>query len=394
MKKIVSISSCVVLSSFLFAQPGPVPQQKNAPKLIVGIVVDQMRADYIYKYWNKYGNDGFRRLVNEGYSCKNTNYNYVPTYTAPGHASVYTGSTPCVHGIVGNNWYDKSNGKNVYCVEDYSVHAVGGNEKSGQMSPKNLLSTTIGDQLKLSDNMGSKVIGIALKDRGAILPAGHSANAAYWFDPETGNWISSTYYKKELPSWVNDFNKKGLTNKYTSQPWNLLLPPDQYSESVPDDNKYEGKFSGENAPVFPHDIPKLLAANGGAGLIRSTPFGNSLTKDFAIQTITSENLGKGNFTDMLCVSFSSTDFVGHMYGPQSMEVEDTYLRLDKDIAELLKFLDGWVGKGNVVVFLTADHGGCETPAYLNDHGIPGGNIDTRKVQDTMVVKIGRRFTSA
>ena len=235
------------------------------------------------------------------------------------------------------------------------------------------------------------MIGIAIKDRGAILPAGHNANAAYWFDGETGAWMSSTYYMKTLPGWVNDFNKLELPKKYCSQMWTTLLPIDRYTESTTDDTKYEGKFSGETAPVFPHDLPKLMAANSGLGIIRNSPFGNSLTKDFAIQTIKSENLGKGNFTDMLTLSFSSTDYVGHMYGPQSIEVEDTYLRLDKDLGELLKFLDAWVGKTNVLIFLTADHGAVENPSYLSDMGIPAGNINSGKFVDSLKRSFTKKY---
>jgi len=372
-----------VLTLNVFAQSSVKPTNTagpiTKPKLVVGIVIDQMRYDYIYRYWNKFGNDGFKRLVNEGFFCRNTNYNYVPTYTGPGHTSIYTGTTPAVHGIIANDWYDKKSGKSVYCVEDDAVNGVGTASLEGKRSPVNNLSTTITDELRISSNMKSKVIGIALKDRSAILPAGHTANAAYWFDGSVGGFITSTYYMNTLPAWVQDFNKKELAKKYVSQPWNTILPIEQYTESLPDDNKYEYIAKGETKPVFPHNIPQLMAANGGLDIIRSTPFGNSLTKDFAIETIKDENLGKSAATDFLAISFSSTDYIGHAYGPNSVEQEDDYIRLDKDLAELLKFIDTQVGKNNALVFLTADHAAPEVPSYLMDLKVPAGYVNEWKI---------------
>lgn len=358
----------------------PAPSKPvTKPKLIVGIVVDQMRYDYIYRFWDKFGSDGFKKLVNQGYFCKNTNYNYVPTYTGPGHASIYSGTTPAVHGIIANDWYDKTTGKAMYCAEDNTVIGVGTTAKEGKRSPKNMLTTTITDELRISSNMRSKVIGVALKDRSAILPAGHTANAAYWFDGSVGGFITSTFYMKELPAYVQNFNKKDPARKYLSQPWNTLLPIDQYTESVADDNKYEFVAKGETKPTFPHDLPSLYEKNGGLGMIRSTPFGNSLTKDFAIEVIKNENMGKGSATDFLAVSFSSPDYIGHLYGPNSVEQEDDYLRLDKDLAELIQFVETQVGKENVLIFLTADHAAPEVPAYLMDLKIPAGYLNEDKL---------------
>lgn len=380
----IKLSTILVLTfcfSFLtfkgFAQP------KQTPKLVIGIVVDQMRYDYIYKYWDTFSEEGFKRLVNEGYFCRNTNYSYIPTYTAPGHASIYTGTTPAMHGIIGNNWYDRKNKKSVYCTEDYSYKTVGSTSTAGQMSPHNMLSTSICDELRLSNNKKSKVIGVALKDRGAILPAGHLANGAYWFDDLTGNWITSSYYSNELPEWVKKFNKLELAKKYLQQPWTLLLPAEKYTQSNVDDNKYEGVYKSEFKAVFPHNLPALMSANGGIGIIRSTPFGNSLTKDFAIEAIKAENLGKSDVTDFLTLSFSSTDYVGHQFGPGAMEVQDTYLRLDKDLGEFLKFLDNYLGKNNVLVFLTADHAGVENPASLGDMNVPSGYFDSKYPIDSL-----------
>lgn len=397
MKKVLIISLFWLFCHSAYAAEPSKSAFSGKPKLVVGIVVDQMRADFIYKYWPKYGNGGFKRLVNQGFFFKDSHYNYVPTYTGPGHASIYTGTTPAVHGIIANNWFDRVSNKKIYCTDDLEVHAVGGSEKSGQMSPKNMLTTTIGDQLKLSNNSRSKVIGIALKDRGAILPAGHLADAAYWFDSASGNWISSSYYMAQLPDWVNAFNHKKLTQSYLSQPWQTLRPVADYSESLSDDNNFEGAFKGETKPVFPHDLPTLVSTNGNFDLIKATPFGNSLTKDFAIQAIQAEKLGKHPVTDMLTVSFSATDYVGHQFAPNSVEVEDTYLRLDKDLAELLTFLDNWLGKQQILVFLTADHGAVESPAYLASLKIPAGNVKEKEIsaglKKLLVDKYGENLLS-
>lgn len=373
-----------VLSIQLSAQTNVKQGTSQAkPKLVVGIVVDQMRYDYIYRFWNKFGNDGFKRLVNEGFFCRNTNYNYVPTYTGPGHASVYTGTTPMVHGIIANDWYDRITSTNLYCAEDRNVTGVGTNANEGKRSPVNMLTTTITDELRISSNMKSKVIGIALKDRSAILPAGHIANAAYWYDGSVGGFISSTYYMNELPQWVQEFNKKELAKKYLSQPWNTLLPIEQYTESMPDDNKYELVTKSETKPVFPHNLPEMMKSSGGLNLIRTTPFGNTLTKDLALEVLKSENLGKSGATDFLAISFSSPDYIGHVYGPNSVEQEDNYIRLDKELAELLTFIDTHVGKNNALVFLTADHAAPEVPSYLIDLKVPAGYINERKMADTM-----------
>ncbi len=380
---------CCLFSLATFAQsPGAVTAK---PKLVVGIVVDQMRYDYIYRYWNKFGDGGFKRLVNEGFFCRNTNYNYVPTYTGPGHTSIYTGTTPAVHGIIANDWFDRKTGKMMYCAEDNSVVGVGTTAAEGKRSPANNLTTTITDELRISSNMKSKVIGIALKDRSAIMPAGHTANAAYWYDGGIGSFISSTYYMTQLPQWVQDFNKKELPKKYLSQPWNTLLPIEQYTESIVDDNKYETLAKGETKPVFPHNLPALMAANGGLNLIRSTPFGNSLTKDFAIEVIKNEKMGASGTTDFLAISFSSPDYIGHTWGPNSVEQEDDYIRLDKDLAELLSFLDQQIGKDNVLVFLTADHAAPEVPQYLMDLKIPGGYVDEAKITKDLKTYLSKTY---
>jgi predicted AlkP superfamily pyrophosphatase or phosphodiesterase len=309
--------------------------------------------------------------MKEGINCQENHYNYAPTVTAAGHTSVYTGTVPSVHGIVGNDWTDVASGKKVYCTEDSTVKTVGTTGKTGWMSPKNLWTNTITDQLKMAQNYKSKTIAIALKDRGAILPGGHTANAAYWYDSKEGRWISSSFYFNELPSWVQSFNAEERALKYVQKGWNTLYPIETYTQSAEDENKFEGKLPGEKSTSFPHEL------KGGNPLevIRTTPYGNSITKDFALKALENEKLGKNGTSDFLAISFSSTDYVGHSFGPQSIELEDTYLRLDKDIAEILNYLDAQYGKDQVLVFLTADHAVAEVPGYANSKKLPGGVFD-------------------
>ncbi len=370
-KYLLLVSFAVVSSSF--AQKKTLTPTSNSvlrPKLMVGLVVDQMRWDYLYRYYDRYQAGGFKRMLNEGFTCDNTQIDYIPTVTAAGHTCIYTGSVPAIHGIAGNDFIIQSTGKSLYCTEDSTVKTVGSTSNAGEMSPRNLLTSTVTDELRLATNFRSKVIGIALKDRGGILPAGHAANAAYWFDDALGNWITSTYYMKDLPQWVKNFNNQKLAEKYLKQDWNTIYPINTYLQSEPDNNKHEGAFSGMATPTFPVKTSELGAK--GAGLIRTTPYGNSLTLDLAKAAVESEQLGKNTATDFLAVSLSSTDYIGHQFGPNSVEIEDTYLRLDRDLASFFTYLDSKVGKGNYTVFLTADHGAAHNPNFLIDHEIPAG----------------------
>src|SRR5471030_2810888 len=343
------------------------------PKLVVGIVVDQMRWDYLYRYYSRYNNNGFKRLLNEGFSCENTYIDYIPTVTAAGHSCVYTGSVPALNGIAVNDFIIQATGKSMYCTDDSTVRSVGAVSTAGKMSPRNLLTTTVTDELRLATNFQSKVIGIALKDRGGILPAGHTADAAYWFDDKSGNWITSTYYMKTLPKWVNDFNDQKLAETYLKSDWTPLYPIDTYLQSTPDNSKYEGKFKGTDAPTLPVKTSALY--KGNLGLIRSTPYGNTISFDLAVAAVNCEQLGQHDVTDFLALSLSSTDYIGHQFGINAVETEDTYLRFDRELATFFTYLDAKVGKGNYTVFLTADHGAAHNTAFLNDHGIPAGVWD-------------------
>ena len=364
------------------------------PKLVVGIVVDQMRYDYLTRFYSKYGDGGFKRMINNGFNCKNNHYNYVPTYTGPGHASIYTGTTPKYHGVIANNWYDKFVKEMVYCAEDASVLAVGSDSDMERMSPHRMKTTTFADENRLFTQMKGKTIGISIKDRGAILPAGHSANAAYWFrGKEEGNFITSTYYMNNLPKWVKDFNASQTAESYLKV-WNTLYDISTYTESGSDLNAFEGGFKGKENATFPYDLAELKAENAGFDIVKATPYGNSIVADFAIAAIDGEQLGQDNITDVLTVSFSSTDYVGHNFGVNSKEIEDTYIRLDKDIERLLKTLDAKVGVGEYTVFLTSDHGAVEVPAYLQSAKIPAGYFDNDAFKTQLNAFMTKRFKAS
>jgi len=366
------------------------PRKVDRPKLVVGMVVDQMRWDYLYRYYDRYTANGFKRLLHDGFSCENTLINYAPTVTACGHTCVYTGSVPAIHGIAGNSWYSRELGRDMYCAEDSSASTVGSSSAAGKMSPRNMLVTTIGDELRLATNFRSKVVGVAIKDRGAILPAGHSANAAFWYDGSTGNWITSTYYMKELPAWAKAFNDQRWPARYLKTPWNTLYPIETYRQSTADDKPYEGRFKGASNSAFPH----VLGGDFGNpfGVIASTPFGNTMTLEFAKKALEAYDLGGGEVTDMLAISLSSPDYIGHQFGPNSIEVEDNYLRLDKDLAAFFDYLDKKIGKGQYIFFITADHGVAHVPGFMEENRLPGrtvsGSFSIRDLNEQVSSRFG------
>jgi predicted AlkP superfamily pyrophosphatase or phosphodiesterase len=373
-----------------FGSSNPATATVTRPKLVVGIVVDQMRWDFLYRYSNRYTPNGFKRLLGEGFTCENAFIPYTPTVTAAGHTCIYTGSVPAIDGIVGNNWFDQNEQRGVYCSEDKTVKTVGGPDGiNGKMSPRNMLVTTIGDEIRLASNFRSKVIGVALKDRGSILPAGHSATAAYWYDVNSGNWITSSYYMNELPKWAADFNAKKLVDKYYEGNWNTLYPINTYTQSTADEKDYENKPFGNDQKGFPYSLKQFVTKNYSN--IATTPFGNSMTFDMAKAALDNEQLGKGTETDMLCVSLSSTDYVGHSFGPNSVETEDTYLRLDKDLGDFLSYLDAKVGKGNYTVFLSADHGVAHVPGFMKDNKLPNGTFNETDVQKQLNSLLKEKF---
>ena len=387
-KKVFLFLLSLWLTSFSFSQS----QTKGIarPKLVIGLVIDQMRWDYLYRYYDLYSANGFRRLLNEGFSCENTMIPYLPTYTAPGHSCIYTGSVPAINGIVGNNWFDKSTNKTVYCTDDSTVSPAGGSTTWGENSPRNLFSTTIGDELRLSNNFKSKVFGVSLKDRASILAAGHSANAAYWYDESLGKWITSTYYMKELPGWLKKINDRNLPDGYMSKDWNTLLPINKYDLSTEDSKPYEGQIPGENSVTFPHKLAQITTKKYEA--FKTTPFANSFTFNLAKAVIENEKLGSNSVTDFLAINIASTDLVGHAFGPNSIEIEDTYLRLDIDIAEFLQFLDSRLGKENYLLFLSADHGVAHVPGFLQEHNIPGGVLNQSTLLNEINGMLEKKFS--
>lgn len=380
-----------LIATQTFAQkPNPVKATDTKPKLVVGIVVDQMRWDYVnlFKPFFKTQN-GFLKLLNQGASCNNNLISYLPTVTACGHAAVYTGSTPAIHGITGNSWYDNVQQKMVYCVEDNSVQAVGiENSSAGKMSPLNVWTTTIGDELKLATNFKSKVFGISLKDRGAIIPAGHSADGAFWYDSKSGNFISSTYYGKSLPSWLTDYNNAKKVDSFYKLGWSLSLPASVYETNCDkDQNEYESTPFGKDAKGFPYSLNQFIGKDYGK--VANTPYGNNLVLDVATQTLINEKMGLDDITDLLAVSFSSPDYIGHAFGPYSWETLDGYIKLDELLAQFFTTLDKQVGKDNYTVFLTADHAVAPIPGYAKKNKIPTGTI----TDDGIKNELGKMLTS-
>ena len=362
---IVSFSSCVRRRSTI-----------ERPKLVVGLVIDQMRWDYLYRYYQRFGNDGFKRLMRDGYNCQNTMVDYLPSFTGPGHSCIYTGSVPSINGIAGNNWLDNHTGKGSYCVDDNKVWQVGDTAKAPSYSPRNLLTTTITDELRLATNFRSRVYGIAIKDRGAILPAGHSANAAYWYNDKTGDFVTSTYYDTTFqnPGWLRAFNKRNMADSLVKLNWTLSDDTATYVQSTADNTSYEDVFKGESEPIFPHKFSMMGKADRMAA-IKTMPAGNTLTMEMAKACIAGAaggELGSGPDADFICISLSSTDYAGHQFAPNAVEVEDMYMKLDKEIASLLNYLDKTVGKDKYLLFLTADHGGAHNPQFLKDKKIPAG----------------------
>jgi predicted AlkP superfamily pyrophosphatase or phosphodiesterase len=388
MKKTVLLSFiCLLFNAF----------SQNKPKLIVGIVVDQMCYDYIYRYESKLSKNGFLKLLNEGTSCENTHYNYVPTFTGPGHASIYTGTTPSNHGIVANEWYHRGLKREVNCVEDTAVNSVGTSSKEGQCSPSNFKTTNIADQLKLADK-NSKVLAISIKNRSAILPGGHLSDGSYWFDYTTGNMITSTFYTDKLPNWVEIFNQQKQAENYLKKTWNTLLPIEKYTESEADDSKYEVLIGNKISPTFPYNFEELSIGRKNFDLFTISPFANTFLTDFSIEALKKENLGKDNSTDILAISYSTPDIAGHSFGPYSVEIEDMYLRLDLDIAKLISELEKSIGKDNFVLFLTADHAVVPVPQYLIDKKLPGGYLYIsplkKELNDILTKKFGENVIEA
>ncbi|MBL8061307.1 MAG: alkaline phosphatase family protein [Chthonomonas sp.] len=339
----------LALSATLASQPTLQAATALRPKLVVVISIDQFRGDYTTRFADHYlpaqsGKTvgGFNYLTQKGAYYPDAHYNHIPTETGPGHAIVLTGSVPGLTGIIGNDWFDRKTSKSMYCVSDPSVTTVGGN--SGPMSPKNLLVTTLGDELKMATNGKAKVVGISFKDRAAILMAGHAADQVLWFDNGTANWVTSSFYNSKLPAWASDLNSKQRPKGELNQVWTPLLPESAYAWTRKSPAQKDSK-----EPVFSHALTNI-------GLWTTSPQGQKYVFDTAKIAIGQEGLGLDSVPDVLAINLATNDYVGHVYGPNSPQVLDISVHTDRMLSDFFNFLDQRVGLKNTVIAVTADHG--------------------------------------
>ena len=373
--------------------PAQTPTWQEPPPLVVGIVVDEMRTDFIYRYWDNFGDGGFKRLVNEGSFQRSAHYDYAATHTGPGHASIFTGTTPCDHGIVLNDFYIRSQGRVVNCVQDDGVRPVGAEGKRSRRSPLNLLAGSLADEFERRYQGRSRTIGVSIKDRGAILPMGRTGDAAFWFvDHPDGHFATSSWYMDTLPTWLDAFNAEGRFARHMQGTWDLLLPREQYHQVLPDDNVYEWVLPGAPNATLPLDIAAAFEASGrDLYLFKLLPAALVMTTDLAIAAMKGEDMGRDAIPDLLTVSYSATDEIGHAMGVRALETEDMYLRLDRELARLLTALDEQVGKGRYTLFLTADHAAPDVPAYLRDMKSSAGYIPVEHLLEHTEAAIAQVF---
>lgn len=374
-RRVIILAAAISMLPFLdvSSQGAYIPPDK--PKLIIGIVVEQLRFDQLEKARDNFTENGIRRMINEGTTYRNASFGHLLTQGAPGYATISTGTEPAFHGIPSDNWYEPLRNELVYCTKDLSVNPTGGSFESGLHSAASLKSSTFSDELKLADNGKSKVYGIGFKEYTAILGAGHAADGAFWFDDRTGTWMSSTYYMKDLPPWMNDLNASKPADSYLSGKWDRFRGETFYSFALPDSSAHEAGFNGRF--VFPYDLNKMSMTGGlikrrEYSLLKETPFSNTMTTDLALRLIGEESLGKDDHTDFLSIAYSATDYIGHRFGPSSVEALDALYRLDAEVERLLTYLHEHIGKRNILVYFTAAHGVCEVPAVLESKRIPSG----------------------
>lgn len=349
----------------------PVSAQRKAeeesiyPKLVVGIVVENMRPDYIQRYWNKFQPNGFKKLYNNGAVCSNVNLTLHVQNYASGTASLFTGVNPSIHGIIGKSWYDRLKTKVQECTEDNYYFTVGADTKSGNASPVKLLSNTITDNLKIVTRGESKVFSVAMNRESAIFSAGHAADGAYWFDVESGRMISSSFYISTFPDWVRVFNSENMAEMYSFRNWTTLLPETSYTESLEDGYLLEKGYY-EKWNTYPHTVNKYIKRAGNFNPLKTTPFANLIVKDFTLRLLNSEDIGSDNNIDFVTAVFSSMDYKNGSFGPASLEMEDTYLYLDQYIGELIEATEKKFGKENVLFFLTANTSASYPVEYLKE----------------------------
>jgi predicted AlkP superfamily pyrophosphatase or phosphodiesterase len=384
---ILAFSICLLLHGLIL----PATAEQKHPKLILQITVDQLRGDLPMRFKERLGKGGFRYLLEKGTHYKNAHYQHANTETAVGHATLATGADPSRHGIVANDWIDQQTGEFVYNTEDDRHHIIGSQPKPHQgVSPRNLLASTIGDELVVNNGGKSRVFSVSVKDRGAILPGGH-VGKAFWFSKSNGKFITSTYYYDDYPEWVNEWNEGKQADRYKGKTWNLLHDRSSYIAEGIDDRPYEAAFA-ELGRTFPHSL-----GDGSSKyfylILTLTPVGDELTLDFAKTLIDNEKVGQGKATDYLAISFSSTDYVGHLFGPSSLETEDNILRLDRLLDELFQFVDKKVGLDKTLIVLSADHGAPEAPEYMTEHGMEAGRfpLDWFKKGSPLSVALQKRF---
>lgn len=350
-KRVLVVLLLVVLVSLLGSGASRAQRSSPArPKLVLLIVIDQFRYDFLTRWRDQY-TGGIHRLLTRGAVFTSAHHEHYPTVTAIGHATFLSGATPALSGIMGNDWYDRESGKQVTSVSDESVQLLGGSPETGS-SPRRMLVSTLGDELKMANGGASRVIGISLKDRSAILPVGHTADAAYWFDNKTGNFVSSTYYFSDLPAWVKAFNQKRPADQYAGKKWDV-----------------PGESNATVLQMPPAPGPALYEA------VYNSAFGNDLLAEFAQQVLAAEKLGQRGVTDIMSLSFSSNDAVGHIVGPDSPAVRDISIRTDRLIENLLAQIDRTIGLGQVLVILTSDHGVAPLPELLRERKLPGGRME-------------------
>ncbi len=369
--------------------------QATKPRLVVSIVIDQLRHDYLQRFADQFGEGGFKRFLNQGAVFANANYIHSPTVTACGHATVLSGATPALTGIIGNDWYDRELGKNVSSVSDdhKKFKTLGADETKRAAAPHKLLGTSLGDEMRLATNGQAKVIGMSFKDRSAILPVGKRPHGAYWFDDDKGNFISSTYYFPALPAWVAKFNQDQSPSRYFGKTWNRLLPAEAYARSTADDMPYERK--NKAGATFPYTITPIEADKDKKtyDIFETSPFANEHLLAFAKAAIENEALGADEVADLLSISFSANDLVGHAYGPYSQEVQDMTLRTDRALADLFSYLDQRIGLANVIITLTADHGVAPVPEHVMEFGY-GGRLVAKEVSAAATNALNAKYGEA
>lgn len=375
------ILSNLLIGFFFFLTSLSLFSQNNfdkSPKLVVGIVIEEMRYEMLLRYWDAFGENGFKKIINQGANCTQAHHNYLITQNGVGQAGIVTGTTPSNHGIISDEWYNRLSDEIVGCADNSKFNLINGEVSVGNYSPKNIISSTIGDEIKLSNNNKSKVLSISLNPISSVISGGKLANYAFWFNNHDGGWITGNYYADSLPSWVNDFNAKGFQDIYIRKTWaSMYSLSDNYKNSLPDNNEFEIGFSNYRY-TFPYDLSYLRNRSGNYKYLKYTPYGNTYTKDFAISAIVGEELGKDEYTDFLTVSFSATNFSGDLFGPRSVEVEDLFLRLDQDLEHFIQFLDNELGLENVLVYITSDRGVADVPEYLIANKQNAGVFDGKK----------------